>query len=226
MNKIIIIALSLFIVGCGTSEKNETEQGNSQVKNSSTQESTQVDNGGMQQISSLLIDNFMKDLKAELMKGVKEGGFANAINVCQVKAPEIAEIYHSDKWSIKRVTNKPRNQNNIANEHELEILALFADSLKKLEQFDEWKDPANKKDYYFYKPIYTGKLCLKCHGDSKSIDEKAAIAVKEKYPEDKAIDYKEGDLRGMFVVQLNYVESQENLSKILLEITSSVKGKK
>ncbi len=205
MNKIIIITLTLFLLGCSTAEKEHSSK--------LTQDAEQK---LMRSSSSLLIKNFMANLKSELMKGVKAGGFENAINVCQVKAPEITDKFLGEAYSIKRVTDKPRNQDNLADVHELEILSLFADSLKKLEYFDEWKDSENKKDYYFYKPIYIGKLCLKCHGDAKSIDKKAAIAVKEKYPDDKAIDYNAGDLRGMFVVNIkhsagaNLIKSAQN----------------
>ncbi len=210
MKNILIITLALLLVGCGSSDKTEVTPKKVDTTNQQLE---------MQQASSLLITHFMKSLKSELMKGVKEGGFENAISACQTKAPEIASKFSTENWSIKRVTNKPRNQLNIADAHQQEILALFADSLKKFELFEEWQDVENKKDYYFYKPIYMGKFCLKCHGDSQTIDEKAAAALEEKYQDDKAVDYNEGDLRGMFVVQ---IESAEILPLLIQALRDSL----
>ncbi len=206
MHKLLIISLIFLFLGCNSSEKKEIATNTTKVK--------------MQEVSSLLVSSFMKDLKSELMKGVKDGGFENAINSCQIKAPEIEVKFTNDNptgtnWSIKRVTQKPRNQGNTADEHELKILELFADKQNKLALFDEWKDIENKKDYYFYKPIYIGKFCLKCHGATDKIDNKAAVAIQDKYKDDKATGYEDGDLRGMFVVHISSKEMGIQLMKTL-----------
>ena len=206
MHKVIVFVLLLLLIGCGKSDKKENIKNNTPIVTKNT---------AMQKASSLLISGFMTDIKSELMKGVKEGGFANAINVCQLKAPKIADNYSTKGWSIKRVTDKPRNIQNQADEHEKQILDLFADSLNKLKFFDEWKDVENNKDYYYYEPIYIGKLCLKCHGDETKIDNKAVVALKEKYPEDNAINYSDGDLRGMSVVYINNHDELANLQQSL-----------
>ncbi len=206
MHKIFVFPLILLFIGCGTSDKTESIKTDTPIVANQTV---------MQNASSALISGFMSNLKAELMKGVKEGGFANAINICQLKAPKITDNFSTQGWSIKCVTVKPRNIHNQADEHEQQILALFADSIKKLKFFDEWKDVENNKDYYYYKPIYIGKLCLKCHGDETKLDDKAVAALKEKYPEDNAINYNDGDLRGMFVVYINNLDELVNLQQSL-----------
>jgi hypothetical protein len=48
------------------------------------------------------------------------------------------------------------------------------------------------------KAIPTGGLCLACHGET--IDPAVAGKIAELYPEDKATGFREGDLRGAFVV--------------------------
>lgn len=51
------------------------------------------------------------------------------------------------------------------------------------------------------KPIFIEKLCLNCHGDPiKDIKEDVYKLIKERYPDDFAVGYKEGDLRGMWVI--------------------------
>ena len=53
----------------------------------------------------------------------------------------------------------------------------------------------------FYKPIVTGEICLKCHGDPSTFP----TALKEKlqtlYPDDLATGYKTGEIRGAFRVE-------------------------
>jgi uncharacterized protein DUF3365 len=193
MFKLLIMTLTLFSLGCNSSDK---------PKNIKQKTPTNVTQAELQSASKLLISGFMTDLKSELQHAIKEGGVASAISACQTKAPQVTDSFSNEKWSIKRVTEKPRNHLNNADAHEQEILGFFADTLKKLEFFDEWTDPENKTGYTYYQPSNMGKFCLMCHGDSKAIDEKVSLALQDKYPEDKAINYTVGDLRGMFVVHI------------------------
>ena len=55
-----------------------------------------------------------------------------------------------------------------------------------------------------YYPIETNEMCLKCHGmPNKTIDAASMAAIKNKYPNDKAIGYKINEIRGIFVVEMN-----------------------
>jgi len=51
-----------------------------------------------------------------------------------------------------------------------------------------------------YKPLITAPVCLKCHGSSVSKEIKEVIHAA--YPNDKAIDFKEGSLRGVIVAEI------------------------
>jgi len=59
--------------------------------------------------------------------------------------------------------------------------------------------------YRVYKPLPTGKVCLKCHGTN--IDPKIAETIKKFYPKDQATGFKEGDLRGVIVAEIKKQES-------------------
>jgi hypothetical protein len=48
------------------------------------------------------------------------------------------------------------------------------------------------------KAIPTGEVCLKCHGTQIAPEVSQVLA--SLYPEDRATGYKEGDIRGAFVV--------------------------
>jgi hypothetical protein len=59
----------------------------------------------------------------------------------------------------------------------------------------------NRKIVY-YKPIRIAMpACLKCHGSAeKDIDPKTLAIIRQKYPDDLATNYKEGDLRGLWKI--------------------------
>jgi hypothetical protein len=53
-----------------------------------------------------------------------------------------------------------------------------------------------------YVPLVVEKGCLKCHGPVEKIDPKVRETITKKYPDDKAIGFKEGDLRGVVVAEI------------------------
>ena len=147
---------------------------------------------------------FAKTLKGELKKAVKEGGLGNAIDVCSKKATPITEQVAKEKGlQIGRISVKNRNPLNAPNEWQKKVLEEFAlkhaagEDLKKM-AYAKIVETDGKKQFRFVKAIPTGKLCLKCHGEN--IDSKVKAKLAELYPDDKAQGFKEGDLRGAFVV--------------------------
>src|SRR5690606_11358920 len=64
---------------------------------------------------------------------------------------------------------------------------------------------AGSTDIVYYKPIKIGMpACLSCHGDTKKdISAETLKIINAKYPEDKAIDYKEGDFRGLWKISFS-----------------------
>ncbi len=146
-------------------------------------------------------------LKGELEAAMKAGGPVEALNVCKDKAPEIAKAVSAEKGvQVSRVSLKNRNpEMGAANEWQTKVLNDF--EAKKA----AGTDPATiayaevvGNEFRFMKAIPTGEVCLKCHGTDLS----PAVTAKltELYPNDKATGYKEGDLRGAFVVVKNLAQ--------------------
>jgi len=53
-----------------------------------------------------------------------------------------------------------------------------------------------------YVPIVVEKGCLKCHGPREAMDPQIRSMIAKKYPQDKAVDFHEGDLRGVAVAEI------------------------
>ncbi|MBE9562745.1 MAG: DUF3365 domain-containing protein, partial [Proteobacteria bacterium] len=65
-------------------------------------------------------------------------------------------------------------------------------------EFHEMVEADGKKQMRYMKAIPTGKPCTVCHGET--IPPKVQAKITELYPEDKAVGFKVGDLRGAFSI--------------------------
>jgi hypothetical protein len=54
----------------------------------------------------------------------------------------------------------------------------------------------------YLKPLRIVPPCLTCHGDRKAMDVELVELLEELYPEDRAVGYENGDLRGAVSVRL------------------------
>ncbi len=202
MRTILILSLGLLLLaGCGGKSDQQAP--------GTTATSEAQDQQLLAKTSEILIQSFSNDLKSELLAAINEGGPINAISVCQVKAPEIAAAYSNQFLTIRRVSERNRNPDNQATNYEKGLLVRFRDTTQAPPEYIiGWAPAEEGKIYQHYRPIIVGQLCLKCHGGPNDIDEAVQAVLAEKYPDDRAIGYAEGDLRGMFVVELRWPEGK------------------
>lgn len=137
-------------------------------------------------------------LSTELQKAMKEGGPKNAIEYCNLNALSLTDsLSKLHSATIKRTSNKYRNPENKPTDQERVALDYYQRQLS-LNQAMLPKVETDKNGTVFYAPIIVQDMCLKCHGDKENIS--IYDLIKEKYPEDLATGYKQGDLRGMWSV--------------------------
>lgn len=145
-----------------------------------------------------------KVLGKNLMGALEKGGKEHALSFCNLKAfPLTDSMSTALAHSIRRVSDKARNPNNQATEAELEILAKYTQALQNKEEMSATivETEAGKMGYF---PILTNPMCLQCHGVlGEELEAPFYEKVKTLYPEDKAIGYGPGELRGMWVVALD-----------------------
>jgi hypothetical protein len=53
---------------------------------------------------------------------------------------------------------------------------------------------------HLLRPLLTGDVCLKCHGDPQTFSPELRGKIEQLYPNDKAVGFKAGDLRGVLWV--------------------------
>lgn len=141
-------------------------------------------------------------LLGEVKKSMKANGPVGTIEVCNIKAPQIAgKISVDSGWNVSRTSLKYRSPANQPDAWELKVLNEFearkaaGEDVNKI-AYSEVATVNGQKTFRFMKAIPTGKVCLNCHaGEIKPAVE---AKLKELYPQDKARGYKVGDIRGAF----------------------------
>jgi hypothetical protein len=147
---------------------------------------------------------FMKTLKQELQAAMQEGGPVNAVSVCNLTAPAIASTYSiRNGWDVGRTSLKLRNPANAPDAWEQAVLVSFEERKRAGEdpatmEFYEVVSQDGSEELRYMKAIPTAPLCLACHGEQ--LDSIVKTRIETLYPQDQALGYKEGDIRGAFTV--------------------------
>ena len=152
------------------------------------------------EIGHIVVQATFKALSSQLQKAVKEQGTANAVAYCNTVAIAITDSMSTVKQAqVRRTSLKLRNPNNNPSAWELEQLKLYKSELAEGRSLSPVVKRLENGTIIYMEPILTMPFCLQCHGQPA---DDVAQKLKELYPEDKAIGYKEGDLRGIWTVKL------------------------
>ena len=137
-------------------------------------------------------------LLSNVMKATKAAGPAYAVTFCNERAmpltDSLSEKYHCQ---IQRISDKYRNPSNKPTKYDEDILLRSGSS-----NSGEPLLVSENGRVVYYKPIRIAMpACLNCHGtDNKDIAPKTLEAIVQKYPNDLAVGYKEGDFRGLWKI--------------------------
>jgi hypothetical protein len=146
----------------------------------------------------------MTTLSGRLQAAMKERGPAGALEFCNVEAlPLTRQVAEEQGMEVARTSLRLRNPANAADAVDAEALAWFEDRIAE-------GDPppalhvrkVGEAGYRYYQPLVTAAGCLQCHGPRESLSPEVLRALDERYPEDEAVGYAEGDWRGLLRVSL------------------------
>ncbi|MGI9592228.1 MAG: c-type heme family protein [Myxococcota bacterium] len=154
-----------------------------------------ADEPGAAERGSELLAPFKRELQQALREGLAKGP-AEAIDACRERAPEIARARSRDGVRMGRASHRLRNPANAAPEWVAPTLAAYLEE-------DSERAPrvvAIGEGWSGYvEPILTQPLCLTCHGEALAPEVAERIAAL--YPEDRAVGFRVGELRGVFWVE-------------------------
>lgn len=157
---------------------------------------TKINESEYKEAGAAAILPFKRSLKGALVAGLEEGP-VNAISVCRVEAPSLAEKASSGGTRVGRTSLKLRNPANAPK-------PWMKPLLERYENDPESREPVvvvvDEQTIGYVEAIFMQPLCLTCHGESLAPE--LAAEIGELYPNDQAVGYVAGDLRGMFWAEL------------------------
>lgn len=153
--------------------------------------------------SRYLSQQAFQALSSVLLAQVQAVGPDGAVAFCNERAlPLTDSVAQHHGISIKRIASRYRNPANAANEEETAILTEWEKAIAALEQPKaRWFDRGDRIDWYGAITIPNPR-CLDCHGLLKEgdIHPKTLAQIRKFYPNDKAVNFELGNIRGMWKI--------------------------
>ena len=191
---IVIICLSILFLACKQTEETDVVHSNTSKTSSCIELGQEISGASFASLSS------------QLSQAMKKGGPDMAINYCNIEAvPIIDSLQAHYNANISRTTDRLRSPLNKPSDAESKIILEFQSSLNKGDLLQP-KCIEKEETYNYYSPIIVSANCLKCHGDKDKMEVYPEIL--KLYPDDLAINYKVGDLRGIWSIQIPKINKQ------------------
>lgn len=142
-----------------------------------------------------LLAPFKRDLKQALGEGLARGP-VEAVAACQLRAPEIASALSQADVRVGRSSHRLRNPRNAPPAWVEPILDAYVEDAAQ-------RTPRTAQLGYgrtgYVEPIALGPMCVTCHGET--LAPAVADRIERLYPQDRAVGFAVGDLRGVFWVE-------------------------
>jgi hypothetical protein len=143
-------------------------------------------------------------VRGKLVDSMKSSGPEGAMKVCAYQARALAdEASVRQGVKVRRTTLRLRNPKNAPDAWERALLERLQGESRTGRMPDEVFEAAEvdgKRVYRYAKPLAIGSSCLPCHGSPSEIPGEVLEVLKDRYPDDRATGYGQGDLRGIVSV--------------------------
>lgn len=192
MKHFLILILMGLLIGCNPSTK---ESGNTeQIEQAALQAGNEISAAAQQ------------GLGGQLKKAMGEGGPVHAVGFCNTAAIPILDSLTTDiPAKIRRASIRTRNPEDAPSETEKEIIEMYESALASGSQTTAVVRTLGESQVLYARPILLDNpLCLNCHGEAGTqVAEETLALLRELYPDDKALNHKMGDLRGIWSIVFN-----------------------
>ena len=154
-----------------------------------------------------VVHQFHKMMKINMGQRLKKGGTLEAAKFCiKNSAKEIKKFNKALEQgvSLKRVSLRNRNPNAYPTKEEIKILKAFELLENSSVYLPNFTQVAGENKYkVYFAATMSQRSCKKCHGLKKSINSKVLKILDAKYPNDKALGFRAGEVRGAVIVTVN-----------------------
>jgi hypothetical protein len=145
-------------------------------------------------------DDLARTLRARLLEAMAEGGPARAASVCAEDAQHLtAQVRERNQALVGRSALRLRSQRNAAPTWVGDWLEAHAGrQAADVRGFAKVEGGVAR----VLRPIAVEGPCLACHGPRDSLSPEVRALLSERYPDDEAVDYALGDLRGALYAEV------------------------
>ena len=153
----------------------------------------------------------LAQVRGELVKELERTGPIRAITVCKYSVPEItSSISRQTGMRVTRVALRPRNRAlGEPDAWEQRVLLDFekrvanGEKAESLEHYEQLSEPLGRV-FRYMKAIPVSPPCLACHGPAGQLSEGVRAQLATEYPNDSAVDYSVGQVRGAVSVKKTF----------------------
>ena len=145
-------------------------------------------------------DGLMATLMGELTTAMAKGGPEGAVRVCGEVAERIAAESATRDVRVRRTSLRFRNPANAPDTFERGVLEDWARGNVSVRS--EIAQGPDGPELRWMRPIVLKSVCTSCHGAPEQMPAGVRTALQERYPQDLATGYADGDLRGAFSVRI------------------------
>ena len=149
-------------------------------------------------------------LGGQLKQAIAAGGPSHAVQFCNSSAAHIMDTLSTgyEHVIVKRTTEKLRNQANAPSAIERQLLQTYQQKLQDQGGIEtltpEVTELGDTRILYTKPIIINNPLCLNCHGSIENdISKETYNVISHYYPQDQAVNYQMGDLRGMWSIEFD-----------------------
>lgn len=109
-------------------------------------------------------------------------------------------------WGIRRVSLRQRNPKAVpdawerAGLEDFDRRAATGETPASLEKYAVLESEG-RKEYRYMKALPVQRFCVACHGPTASLKPEVAEKIKALYPDDKAVGYDIGQIRGAITIR-------------------------
>jgi Protein of unknown function (DUF3365) len=160
------------------------------------------------------------EMRKNLIQSIQKNGLAGSMDVCAKDAPAlIAGLEKNFDLSMKRTALRVRNPANSPDAAEKALLEKLAGMQKsddplpqEVTLFSE-TESGKVRTLRYYKPVMMQAPCVGCHGTPDKISAEVKKALVARYPKDKAVGYKEGEVRGIISITVKEMIPEGEIKK-------------
>lgn len=160
-------------------------------------ETRAVDQGRYLALGDSISAHAQQVLLQNVAAAMKEGGPQYAVDFCNTRAiPLTDSVAARYEVVLQRLSDRNRNPGNaLASDQDRVAWKRMQTAPAAVVEQDETGGA------WYYAPIFLAMpACMKCHGGADDVDPGTRTILAERYPNDQAMGYQLGDLRGMWKI--------------------------